>query len=413
MVDITFRALRHRIEIDFSDLEKKEFTKTIDLDRRYSRRGEVWHIVGFDLVEGGATGRSPIQQFWSEGRRLWAEGRFVVVKRKDHPFCADDLPPNSLLVDAQIQGSSTDIRTRQFHHQPLDGSVVPEVAEYIARYQLYRGRLPLQRGYYEIDTPRLLVVADQDNPKALEIQKQLESYGNPDNPNLIVDVGGDGNKLQAIRKHWHLRVPFFGINAGHRGYLQNDITPQDLILNRESLVVHHMPLLHVDIHCTDGSRKQVYGFNEVWVERQTGQSAWLEVIWNNENRISKVVGDGLIISTAAGSTGYARNICGFSLPTYVKELLLVGMAVTEPAEWRNAIFPQDAVFEIRVLDHAKRPVRAYVDGLAQGSIEAIRIKSSNIASVELAFISGYDIAAKHAKIQLPYFQKQPPSDGTI
>jgi NAD kinase len=141
------------------------------------------------------------------------------------------------------------------------------------------------------------------------------------------------------------------------------------------------------------------------VERETGQSAWLEVIWNNENRVSKVIGDGLIISTAAGSTGYARNICGFSLPAYVRELLMVGMAVSEPAGWRNAIFPQSSTFEIHVLDKTKRSVRAFVDGIAQGNIEKINIKASKIASVELAFIRGFDIAAKHTKIQLPFFQE--------
>jgi NAD kinase len=160
----------------------------------------------------------------------------------------------------------------------------------------------------------------------------------------------------------------------------------------------------LDITRIDGEHKSVFGFNEVWVERETGQSAWLDVIWNNENRISKVVGDGLIVSTAAGSTGYAQNICGYSLPTHVRELLLVGMAVSEPQGWRNAIFPQTSMFEIRSLDNNKRSVRAFVDGIPQGKIDSITIKDSKIASVELAFIRGFDIAAKHTKIQLPYFQ---------
>jgi NAD kinase len=173
---------------------------------------------------------------------------------------------------------------------------------------------------------------------------------------------------------------------------------------KESLVVHHLPLLQVDLRCVDGQHKSLFGFNEVWVERETGQSAWLEVIWNNENRISKIVGDGLIVSTAAGSTGYAQNICGFSLPTYVRELLLVGKAISEPQGWRHAIFPQNSTFEIRSLDHDKRAVRAFVDGIPQGRIDTITIRDSKIASVELAFIRGFDIAAKHTKIQLPYFQ---------
>lgn len=403
MLEITFRGFPDNVEIELNDLEKCKFTRTVDIERRYQDKGEVWHVIGFDLVAGGSTGRSTIQQTWTDGEKLWENGRFVVVKRKNFPFNETDLPPRSIFIDKQIDGSSTEIRNRRFNHQSVEKFVIPEVAEYMERYNLYRGRLPLQQTLFHLDTPRLLVVADQANEIARKARKMLEKFSDPANPNLIVDIGGDGNKLKAIRKYWHLRLPFFGINAGHRGYLQNDVDPANLFPLSENLVVHHLPLLQVDVTSVTGENRCVYGFNEVWLERHTGQSAWLEIIWNNENRISKMVGDGLIISTAAGSTGYARNICGFSLPTYVRELLMVGMAVSEPAGWRNAIFPQSSTFEIRVLNKDKRPVRAFVDGIAQGSIEKMTVKASKIASAELAFIRGFDIAAKHTRIQLPYF----------
>lgn len=405
MLEITFRGFPDNVEIELNDLENNEFTRTVDVERRYQTMGEVWHVIGFDLLEGGSTGRSSIQQTWTDGEKLWANSRFVVVKRKKYPFNKYDLPPHSMIIDEQIDGSSTEIRSKRFSHQPVDGLVVPEVAAYMERYNLYRGRLPLQQTLLNLGDPRLLIVADEANKTARETRKMLAKFSDPANPNLIVDIGGDGNKLKAIRKYWHLRLPFFGINTGHRGYLQNDVDPANLFPLNESLVVHHLPLLQVDVTSASGENKNVYGFNEVWVERETGQSVWLEVIWNNKNRISKVVGDGLLISTAAGSTGYAQNICGFSLPTYVKELLMVGMAVSEPAGWRNAIFPQSSTFDIRILNKDKRSVRAFVDGVAQGSIERITIKASKIASVELAFIRGFDIAAKHTRIQLPYFQK--------
>lgn len=309
-----------------------------------------------------------------------------------------------MLVDCEIAGSSTEIRGRRFDHRPIDGYVVPDVAEYIERYNLYRGWLPMSQTLLHIDTPRLLLVVDEENPKALKIAEVLQEYSCPDNPNVIVDIGGDGNKLRAIRKYWHRRVPFFGINAGHRGYLLNDVDASKLFPLKEQLVVHHLPLLQVDVACADGKNLQLFGFNEVWVERASGQSAWLEVSWNRESWIPKVVGDGLIISTAAGSTGYAQNICGFSLPTYVRELLVVGMAIAEPRGWRNAIFPQGSLFEIRALDMKKRPVQAFVDGLPQGEIASISIRFSKVASVELAFLRDFDIAAKHTNIQLPYFQ---------
>ncbi len=404
MLAITFRGFPDDIEIDTDDLETDLFTRTIDMEKRYRQMGEVWHIVGYDLVEGGSTGASPIQRQWTQGNKLWKESKFVVVKRKDFYFNPDDLPPQSMVIQAEIEGSSTEIRRRRFDHQPINTSVFPAVADYIERYQLYRGRLPAQQTLYKMKQPRLLIVADKNNPKALAVEKALLPFSCPDDPNLIVDIGGDGNKLRAIREHWRLRLPFFGINTGHRGYLLNDVEAAFLLPFKAPLVVHHLPLLTVDVRLTNGEKQQYFAFNDIWVERQTGQSAWLEVIWENENCISNVIGDGLIVSTAAGSTGYAQNICGFSLPTYVRELLLVGMAIVEPAGWRNAIFPHNTIIRIKVTDSDKRAVRAFVDGIPLGTIKQVAIRASRIASVELAFIKGFDIAAKHTKIQLPYFQ---------
>ena len=404
MLDIAFRDFRGRVEIDLSDMEKSEFTRTIEIERRYRNEGEVWHVVGFDLVEGGKAGNAAIQRYWQDGQALWSGSRFVVVKRKGYAFTENDLPPHTLLVDKEIDGSSAAIRSKRFNHRSIAEDVVPEVGAYIERYNLYRGRLPQSETLFNMETPRLLIVADPRNPEATEIAKLLEPYSDPDNPNLIVDIGGDGNKLRAIREYWQMRLPFFGINTGHRGYLLNDVDPTKLFPLEEPLVLHHLPLLQVNIDCSDGERKSVLGFNDVWVERETGQSAWLEVTWDEVNHIPKIVADGLIVSTAAGSTGFAQNVCGFSLPTYVKELLMVGMAVSEPKGWRNAIFPHTSTFQIRCLNHGKRPVQAYVDGKPQGRIDAVTIRYSKIASVELAFLRDFDIAAKHTRIQLPYFQ---------
>ncbi|MDM8553478.1 hypothetical protein QUF75_01970 [Desulfococcaceae bacterium HSG7] len=404
MLDITFRGISEKIKIDLHDLEKDRFSTTFELEQRYASQGEVWHVVGFDLVEGGRKNASPIQKEWANGRLLWEKSRFIVILRDGTLFSRADLPPTSQTFGPEITGASSIIRNLVFNHQPIDNLVTPEVARYIERYSLYRGRLPLQKTLLRIDTPRLLVAADENNASARDIKAQLWPFIDATNPNLIVDIGGDGNKLHAIRKYWRLRLPFLGINAGHRGYLLNDVDAATLFPLRDALVIHYLPLLHVGIKTADGNWKTVFGFNEAWIERATGQSAWIELIRNNRDHIPKVVGDGLLISTAAGSTGYAKNIAGFSLPTHVRELLLVGMGIAEPSQWRNTIVSPHSVFEFKALNTAKRPVRAYVDGVPQGRIEYMRIRTSRIAAVELAFIKGYDIAEKHTGIQLPYFE---------
>ena len=55
LVSICFAGLP-RVEVDLSDLEQAAFSHTAEIDARYASRGDVWHLVGADMVTGGAAG---------------------------------------------------------------------------------------------------------------------------------------------------------------------------------------------------------------------------------------------------------------------------------------------------------------------------------------------------------------------
>jgi len=140
MVNVTFDE---GFWIDSSDIDRKEFLRTFDLDalvkkRFESRVDEVWHAIGADLVRGGAIGQSAIHTSWYKGPELWETGKFLVLTRGDKPFDKADLPPNSELLEVNIPGSSTDIREAIKAGQPFEDLVVPRVAEYIRKNDLYR-----------------------------------------------------------------------------------------------------------------------------------------------------------------------------------------------------------------------------------------------------------------------------------
>ena len=80
LVSICFAGLP-RVEIDLSDLEQAAFSHTAEIDARYASRGDVWHLVGADMVTGGAAGGSFIHKVWHEGPRLWETLRFAVAER--------------------------------------------------------------------------------------------------------------------------------------------------------------------------------------------------------------------------------------------------------------------------------------------------------------------------------------------
>src|SRR3989339_400058 len=340
MVDIALRGLSSKVKVDYSDLIHDMFTRTHKLDKKYSKDGEVWHVVGMDLIYGGARGESEIQASWQRGKELWCNLNFAVVER---------------------------------------------------------GVFPQPKAMMTIEDPGIKIVLNERDEKARNLRDNLKRLVDEDNPNLIVVIGGDGTMLRAIRKYWQLRLPFLGINTGHRGYLLNDGD----VFTYKNFVVYQLPLLQVDTRRVDGRWRRDIGFADAWLERREGQSAWIEVEMNN-GKIKKLIGDGILVSTSAGSTGYARNICKFSLPPYAHHLILAGMNIAEPVNWRDTIISRDATIKLKNLDIKKRPLRGFVDGVLIGEVERMNIKQSRIAAVELAFVPDLDIIEKHSRLNMPY-----------
>ena len=62
---------------------------------------------------------------------------------------------------------------------------------------------------------------------------------------------------------------------------------------------------------------------------------------------------------------------------------------------------RESVIRLRNLDPAKRPLRGFIDGLAQGPVLEMTARVSATASVELLFAPEYDPVAKLAVTQFP------------
>jgi NAD kinase len=396
MVDLNFRGLPG-VRVELFDLESGDFTRTHELDRRFRDLGRLWHVVSDEFVRGGRNGSATIQSEWERGKELWREASFVVVNRTGGKLDPADLPPQHRLIAMDRDGSSMVIRGKVFHHQPVDDLVLPEVGRYIKRHGLYRGVAAPRQTRFRVDKPRLLIVADERNPVSKEVASALGRYADSDRPDLIVAVGGDGTMLHAIREHWRRRVPFYGINTGHLGFLLNDSRSADFLA--KELVLYQMPLLRVEVDPEQGETRSALAFNDAWVERVTGQTAWLRLSVNGQEQIAHLVADGVLMATSAGSTSYARAMGAVPIPLNTRALLLVGSNVLKPASWKLAVLPHDARVEVTTLDTEKRPLQGFIDGVAQGRVRAMRVRASNIAAVELAFLPRHDPALKLAKIQ--------------
>jgi NAD+ kinase len=397
MVDLSFRGIP-KARVELFDLESSAFTRTYELERRFRAEGTIWHVVADEFVRGGQKNESNIQREWTRGNELWSETNFAILNRSGQPLDPADLPRNHRVFAVESDGSSLAIRNRAFHHEPIAELVVEEVDAYIRRHRLYQGVASPRQTRFRLSRRRYLLVADERNGKSPAVRDRLAEHVHGD-PELILVVGGDGTMLRAIRQHWRRRVPFFGINIGHLGFLLNDSPLADP--HEQDLVLYHLPLLLVEVESLDGRRTSALAFNDAWVERASGQTAWLKLLVNDVERIEKLVADGVLIATAAGSTSYARAMGATPLPLYTSALLLVGSNVLHPPQWRPVVLPADSRIEVRTHDPVKRPLSAFIDGIPQGKVHSLHARVSNIAAVELAFLPDHDPSLKLAKLQFP------------
>ncbi len=399
LTDIAFRGVP-KVEVDLFDLELASFTTNDLFEERYGHLGEVWHVVGSDLC----TGPMAIRSSWVRGHEMWRDLQFCVVARHGFELSADETPPKSIVVqlDQPTSGASNEIRDRIYNREPYDGLVPKEVADYIARYGLYRGRIPARRTRWQVEQPRLQIVADERNTRATALARAYRHWEDKENPNCVLVLGGDGTMLHAIRQHWRRRIPFLGVNQGHLGFLLNE--PEALLadnLTQTELIVRLMPMLYIEVEGIDGQRSSELAFNDAWIERSTSQSAWVEVSVNNQVRIPKLVADGVLVCTAAGTTAYARSMGVAPLLADTPGWMLVGSNVMSPPGWKSALLAPEAAVLLRSVGGEKRPISAFVDGRPLGPMSGFQARLSRIATVEMGFATRHDMAEKIARIQFP------------
>ncbi len=247
---------------------------------------------------------------------------------------------------------------------------------------------------------RPYVVFDPKNDKAKKLALSLDHRTMSDKPNIIVVLGGDGFMLKIIRKFIRKGLPFFGINCGHLGFLLNDL--QDI---PAKMKLYTLPVLEVQ-YKLDGYSHTEIAINDVWVERATSQTAWMQLLVDGVVRLPMVQGDGLLVSTPQGSTAYARAMGGLPLPLDTNAMQLVGSNITQPKQWRRALLSLDQTVGIQNLDEKKRPINLFVDGMSladeyYADISQISISVSKTVRVNLAFDVDIHLAEKITRTQFP------------
>ncbi|KLI99746.1 NAD kinase [Luteimonas sp. FCS-9] len=227
-------------------------------------------------------------------------------------------------------------------------------------------------------TPRIAFVASQtaDAQEALRVLGAEHGQCDPADADVLVPLGGDGFMLQTLHRHGHLGKPVYGMKLGTVGFLMNQHRQGDLLARiaaAQPAVLHPLEML---AETESGATVSSLAYNEVSLLRQTRQAAHMRIELNGVTRLEELVGDGVILSTAAGSTAYNFSAHGPILPLGAGIVALTPIAPFRPRRWRGAILRAETEVRFRVLDSYKRPVSATADSHEVRDVVQVTVRES-------------------------------------
>jgi len=150
----------------------------------------------------------------------------------------------------------------------------------------------------------------------------------PADADLLLSFGGDGTLLRAVQWAALSSAPVYGVNTGHLGYLSMfDVDKPELLGAYFRNPPKPEPRTILEI---EGERLPhhiwPYALNEVAILKQS-RSSMVNVKASVDGiYLTDYLGDGLIVSTATGSTGYNLSVGGPILQPDSRALILSPIA---------------------------------------------------------------------------------------
>jgi NAD+ kinase len=234
---------------------------------------------------------------------------------------------------------------------------------------------------------KLQIISDK-NLKSLNIKNLLVKKLNQEQftkDNLIIVIGGDGFMLQTLKKNKNSKKKFYGINSGNYGFLMNKFSSKNIIKNlSKANMVSIFPLEMIVKNKSNQIRKSL-AINEVSILRQSRQAASLSIKQGSRQIIKKLVSDGVLVSTPAGSTAYNLSVHGPILSLHSKKLSISPISAFRPRRWKGKIVNDQSKIIITNLDPSKRPISAVADNLEVRNAKSITVKTNNKIKFNLLY----------------------------
>jgi len=249
-----------------------------------------------------------------------------------------------------------------------------------------------------------LIISDK-NSKSLIIKKKIIKILSKEKlkkSNVVIVIGGDGFMLQTLKKNKKSKKSFYGINSGNYGFLMNKFSDNLMTKNLNKAKVINIFPLEMQVKTKNNIKKSI-AINEVSILRQSRQAANLSIKNNKKNIIKRLVSDGVLISTPAGSTAYNLSVYGPILSLNSKKISIAPISAFRPRRWAGKIVSDKSKVIITNLDYKKRPISAVADNVEVRNAKKITVKVQSKIKFNLLYDRNSSL---QKKIKLEQLRKE-------
>ncbi len=198
--------------------------------------------------------------------------------------------------------------------------------------------------------------------RVIDIRNEEEECAGPqfENCDLVLVLGGDGTIVHAARIFSCLGTPIVGIDFGRVGFL-TELEPDEVAshlryyLDGDSSVwVDERAMLHAVLE-QDNTKEEFLALNDVVIARGTWPRGVQIRVWVDDYYYNTSFADGLIISTATGSTAYNMAVGGPLLHPRVQSTVLTPIAAHLAFD-RSLILPPEADVRLQIFTNHQNGV---------------------------------------------------------
>ena len=222
------------------------------------------------------------------------------------------------------------------------------------------------------------IIVSDNNKKSQIIKSQVYKILKKKNlkKNIIIVIGGDGFMLETLKKYKDAKKLFYGINSGDYGFLMNKFSKKNLYKNLLNAKQVNISPLEMIVKNKKNKIKKSIAINEVSILRQSRQAANLLIKNKSKIIMRRLVSDGVLVSTPAGSTAYNLSVNGPILGLNSKKISIAPISAFRPRRWTGKIVSDKSKIIIKNLNPFKRPVSAVADNVEIRNAKSIIVQIS-------------------------------------